>query len=216
MLCLYSAAGGSGCSVTATAAAIVSSLTEPTLLVDLGGDAPAILGEGEPSQTPLSRPQPFAEWMTAPHVSPDELRRAERTITPTLQLLSAARPLDPLDPERAELLAAELAADSRQVIVDMGQRSDLGALTERAARNVLVTRACYVALRRAQRGVRPDGIILLRETARALNASDVGLCLQSEVIAELSVDPRVFRAVDAGVLLRRLPRSLRPLAQVLR
>jgi hypothetical protein len=77
----------------------------------------------------------------------------------------------------------------------------------------LVTRSCYLALRRAlAQGVRPDGIILLAEPERSLGAADVVDILGVRVVAEIPVEPRIARSVDAGILGRVRPRSAtRPL-----
>ena len=49
MYLCWSAKGGSGTTVIAAALGLVLSHHRPTLLVDLGGDAPAALGMAEPS-----------------------------------------------------------------------------------------------------------------------------------------------------------------------
>ena len=63
---------------------------------------------------------------------------------------------------------------------------------------------------------RPTGVILLTEPGRALRRSDIETALNLPVAAELTIDPAVARAVDAGLLTTRLPagaaRSLRSLA----
>ena len=51
-------------------------------------------------------------------------------------------------------------------------------------------------------------MILVSEPGRALGAGDVEDVLGVPVRAEVAVEPSVARAVDAGLLTTRLPRSL--------
>lgn len=78
------------------------------------------------------------------------------------------------------------------------------------AENFLVTRACYLALRRASScSMEPyTGVILIAEPGRALDAHDVAHCLDRPVMATIPFDPAISRAVDAGLLACRLPKSL--------
>jgi hypothetical protein len=79
-----------------------------------------------------------------------------------------------------------------------------------ASRSLLVTRPCYLAIRRALTlAVRPDAVVLVGEPGRAFGRADVEAVLGVPVAAEIPHDPAVARALDAGLLLSRLPRSLR-------
>ena len=72
-----------------------------------------------------------------------------------------------------------------------------------------MTRACYLALRRAaDPPLRPSGVVLVTEPGRALDRTDVEQVVGAPVRAEVAVDPAVARAVDAGLLASRLPRGL--------
>ena len=68
-----------------------------------------------------------------------------------------------------------------------------------------------------QASLRPSGVVLVTEAGRALQARDVAGVLGVPVVAEVAVEAAVARAVDAGLLAARLPRSLgrgvRPLVQ---
>lgn len=78
-----------------------------------------------------------------------------------------------------------------------------------ADRSLLVTRACYLALRRAVSApIRPTGVVLVAEPGRALRATDVEAAVGAPVVATVAVDPAVARAVDAGLLTARLPRLM--------
>ena len=102
----------------------------------------------------------------------------------------------------------DLAGDYDIVIIDAGQhRLNLGTTT-------LVTRACYLALRRALAvSVAPDSAVLVQEPGRALNRSDVAAVLGIENIVVIPADAAVGRIVDAGLLASRLPAALTELRE---
>jgi len=79
-------------------------------------------------------------------------------------------------------------------------------------------RSCYLALRRAV-GVGEHlatAAVLVREPGRSISGREVERVLGVPVVAEVPYDPAIARAVDAGLLLARLPASLaRPLGSVL-
>jgi hypothetical protein len=76
-------------------------------------------------------------------------------------------------------------------------------------RSVLVVRNCYLALRRAvQHPLRPDAVVLVTEPGRALDVHDIETVLTDAPVTTVRIDPAVARAVDAGLLAARLPRSL--------
>lgn len=117
--------------------------------------------------------------------------------------------------ERGDLLAGLLAADARPIVADCGtpfsNGADPAALTLAASASVslLVLRPCFLALRRAAAApLRPSGAVLVTEPGRALGRRDVEDVLGCPVRAEVAWDPVVARAVDAGLLASRLPRTL--------
>lgn len=203
----WSAKGGSGTTVVAVSLALVLARHRPdgVLFVDTRGDAPAVLGVPEPDGPGL------ADWLAAgSEVPADGLARIQHGIAPGLALI--ARGDGPLDrPDRAEVLAAVLAADRRAVVVDCG-RLDLEVTRVLAASSVhslLVTRPCYLALRRAVVSpLQPSALVVVDEPGRALSAADVEEVLGVPVVARVPYDPAVARAVDAGLLASRLPRGL--------
>ena len=78
-----------------------------------------------------------------------------------------------------------------------------------AQESLLVLRPCYLALRRALAApVRPSGVVLVSESGRALGRRDVEDVLGVPVRAEVAIEEAVARAVDAGLLGRRVPRPL--------
>lgn len=206
LFCFWSAKGGSGTSVVAAATALVLARgVSGVVLVDLDGDQPAVLGIPEPEGPGVG------EWLAAgDEVEADALGRLEVEVHPGLRLLPrGAAP--PAGDERAEVLAAALAADGRPVVVDAGTAPTGPALAVAAgaSHSLLVTRPCYLALRRALGApLQPSGVVLLAEAHRALARADVEEVLGVGIWAELPVDPSVARAVDAGLLAGRLPRGL--------
>jgi hypothetical protein len=180
------------------------------LLVDLAGDAAAVLGMPEPTGPGV------AEWLdVGAEVPADGLARLEHPLLPELSLVP--RGSGPLhDTGRAEVLAAVLAAEARAVVVDCGRvdctdRDEVArVLASSATHSFLVIRPCYLALRRAAAAsLRPSGVVVVDGHDRALSPSDVEDVLGVPVVAVVDHDPAVGRAVDAGVLGTRLPASLR-------
>ncbi len=207
MLVFYAAKGGVGCSVTAAGAALASADHRPTLLVDLGGDQAHILGV-EPAPGPG-----LATWLAADGPDPDLLRRLEQPIVAGLDLVALVGPAPEIDDDRWALLAAVLAAEERTVIVDLGTMR-ASRLLRLATTTVLVTSACYVALRAADSTSQPDRVVLVAEAGRALTADDVERAIGAPVACRVRWDPAIARAVDAGVLTQRRPKALRELGRL--
>jgi hypothetical protein len=64
-------------------------------------------------------------------------------------------------------------------------------------------------MRRAQAlGIRPSGVVLVREHGRSIDRFAVADLVGAPVIAQIDHDPAIARAVDAGKLVRRTPRPL--------
>jgi len=204
MFLCWSAKGGSGTTVVAAALALVLSQCHPAVLIDLGGDSPAVLGIAEP-------PGPgIAEWFASPTADGAALGRLAVQANDSMQLIARGSALLPApnDPQWSRLVTA-LAAIDATVVIDAGTGAPPTALATAATHSLLVTRPCYLALRRAvATGLHPTGIVLILEPGRALTARDVERSLSAPVVAELQYDPAVARAVDAGLLASRLPRSL--------
>lgn len=221
LISCWSVKGGVGTTVVATclALALARRAAPPgALLVDLGGDVPHALGLAEPVGPGL------VEWMGAgPHVPPDALARLSTEAGAGLHVLH--RGTGTLGEERADVLASLLAADPRAVVVDAGRldaegRLDGGCgrvLAAASPRSLLVVRPCQLALFRARHlPVAPTGVVVVREPARALTVADVERVVGVPVVAELAVDPAVARAVDAGLLAARLPRSFAAAVEAIR
>jgi hypothetical protein len=195
----WAAKGGSGTTVVAATLALAS----PTnaLLIDLDGELPAVLGLPEPAG------QGIADWL-ASDAPPDAVADLAVAVNRTTQLVPrGALSVDRASPRWSEL-GAWLADRPYAVVVDAASGDPPNPLGG-VGRTLLVTRACYLALRRAVATPwRPDGVVLVAEPGRALRGPDIERAIGVPVVATVSHDPVIARAVDAGLLAARLPRLL--------
>ena len=221
LISMWSLKGGQGTSVAAAMAAVRAAQdhTRRVRLVDLGRDQPAIFGTAVASESWLCR------W-TQSGLGADALDRALVELAPNLSLLP--RGDGPLNPQRAGELVEWLKADNTTTIVDVGtlhrdlEEGFAGSIHHRiiaaSDQSILVTRACYLALRRTVNPpVRPTGVVLVAEEGHVLTARDCEGLIGTPVVAAVAVDPDTARAVDAGMLRTRVPkqalRSLDALAE---
>ena len=206
LVACWSSKGGAGTTVVAAALAVLLARrsSRGAVIADLAGDVPAVLGMPDPDGPGL------AEWLASGADAPaDALGRLERPAGDRLRVLPRGQ--GALDGARADVLAALLVADDRAVVADCGTGPVDAALVlaAGATRSVLVTRPCFLSLRRTLAvPLRPSEVVLLTEPGRVLTRADVEDCAGAPVVAEVSVDPQVARAVDAGLLATRLPRGL--------
>ncbi len=210
----WSTKGGTGTTVVAAALALLlARATGSALAADLAGDLPVALGLPPTADRPG-----LAEWLAAaPDVPADALARMEDDVGGGLALVRRGPgPLGHGPP--AALLAGMLAAEERPVVVDCGRLAAVGAgspddvrveLAGAADRSLLVVRPCFLAVRGAAAApVRATGLVLVCEEGRVLDAADVEHALGLPVVARVRVTDAIARAVDAGLLATRLPRSL--------
>jgi Mrp family chromosome partitioning ATPase len=204
LVACWSVKGGVGTTVVAASLALLLARRRPgAVLADLAGDAPAVLGLPEPDTPGL------AGWLAAGDAVPaDGLARLEVEASPSLGLLP--RGPGPLVPDRAAVLASLLDRGVRPVVVDCGTAERVAAaVVGGAQRSILVIRPCYLALRRAMASpLRPSEVVVVREPGRALSSQDIESAVGAPVRVEIEADPAVARAVDAGLMAGRLPRSL--------
>ena len=212
----WAAKGGSGTTVVSCALALLTAAaSEPsgqptgqaagqaTWLIDLAGDVPAAMGLPEPASSGVH------EWVLSPTAAPQALESFGVPAADGLVLIPRGATTASGDLARWADLGQYLATGPKHVIVDAGSCAPPPALVAAAQQRLLVTRACYLALRRAAASpLVPTGIVVVHEPGRALRAQDVAYATQAPVAAELSLDPAVARAVDAGLLAARLPRTL--------
>ncbi len=204
----WSPKGGSGTTVVASTIALRHQ--GPHTLVDLAGDLPAVLG--------LDDGDRGIRDALADDINSTELHRLATPISEQHSLIRRGNAVA-VPPQGWHECALHFARTGSYTI-DAGtvtSPDDIPMpLLQYADQRLIVLRPCYLALRRARltSHFNPDGIILIDEPGRALSAHDVANCLDTPVIAQIPYDPRVARAVDAGLLSVRPPRSLDPLSRL--
>lgn len=186
-----SAKGGQGCTTIAAVLAVLAAQSnQPTLLLDTRGDAAPTLGVSDPAPAGT-----FADAIA-------------NAVEPCRHLRVATIAGDQIDSDATSELE-RLTAAGHRVIVDTGTDHDvLHRFDPLRPQRLLVTRPCYLALRRAI-GVPfvPDHVVLISEHQRCLTERDVSLALALPVTS-VPYDPAIARAIDAGLLATRLPRCL--------
>jgi hypothetical protein len=210
----WAAKGGSGTTV------VTSTLTlDPSrrsLLVDLAGEVPLVLGLPEPDRPGV------VDWLIGDGPA-SQLADLTVDISDTAALLPRAaghdrtagpQQLDDIDPQRWRQLADWLEQwqqrNEGQVWIDAGTGTPPAQLVELIADRWLVTRQCYLALQRAaESAVRPTGVVLIVEPGRSLRAQEVERSANAPIVARVSHDPKMARAVDAGLIRNRPPLTIR-------
>ncbi|MEP7201087.1 MAG: hypothetical protein ABI894_00660 [Ilumatobacteraceae bacterium] len=200
MILCWSAKGGSGTTVVACALTLGHARSEHATLVDLSGDCATALGLDEPVGPGV------LDWLASPSAGAVELSRLAVPVRDDVRLIPRGTPTAPDDQwSRLPIALAGLP----NVVIDAGTGCPPLELHEAAQHSLLVIRPCFIAIRRAQHlHIRPTGIVLVDEPGRALTSGDLEHALGVPVVAEVRLDPAVARAVDAGLLIARLPRSL--------
>jgi len=200
----WAAKGGNGATVVSCALAVLAAREHGgSLLVDLGGDAPAALGMTEQVVPGVH------DWVTSSTAPSGALSAIAIATAANVRVIPSGRSTAPADHPRWGELGRLLAASDEPVFVDActpGPPLDLAVVADR---RLLVIRPCYLALRRAVAAAQSlTGVVIVNEPGRALRSADVVAALQVPVVAEISCDPAIWRAVDSGLLLTRLPKAL--------
>ena len=191
--------GGSGTSVVAALLALHPK--RDTVLVDLDGDGPAVLGLAPPAGQGLS------DWFES-----DAPAAAVSTLAVDVDRTTrlVARGTAVLDPTSSRWRGSprgwrrRTRSTSSSTPASATPPASAPTTPRRAA--LLVIRPCFLALARAvAAGWRADGVVLLHEPWRSLGPDDVERALDVPVVARLEHDPAIARAVDAGLAVARLP-----------
>ena len=205
----WAAKGGSG--TTVVAATLALRAPHPSLLVDLDGELPSVLGVAEPDRPGV------ADWI-ASAAPPDHLADLTVPLDGTTELLPlrlGRRRDEGETVERDDRLSDLVAWSSNwelenegTVVIDAGT-GPLPAGLQTTERQLLVTRNCYLSVNRAA-GLEPPptGIVLIKEPGRSLGEPEIEHAVGAPVVATLNWDTDVGRAVDAGLLAGRIPRSV--------
>ena len=197
----WSVKGGSGTTVFASALAVtLAERQNATTIIDLCGDVPAVLGIAEPPGRGVR------DWLASHDRDETHLDTLAVTAAANLRLIPAGMQHS-FDAAALEDLMH--ACRGRSVVVDFGMLQPPESLRKLAAAEYLVSRPCYLSLRRAARlADRPRAVVLLNEPGRALTRRDVQSVVGAPVIAEIAVTDGIARCVDAGLLATRLPKTL--------
>jgi hypothetical protein len=207
--------GGVGVSVVAAAMATGLSKDRPVTLIDFCGDQLDIFGLDAVATSGVW------DWLHATDdVGVEALSNLEVELRPGLTILPAGSRsrAQPVSPQRCRALVGAVQ-DGRVVLGDLGVLdpdpfSPASLLAASSDRTTLVLRACYLALRRARHlPVVADDVVEVVEGGRALSTLDIEAVVGRAVTTRLAVDPRVARAIDAGLLPGRLPGPLRRLVR---
>ncbi len=195
--------GGSGTTVFASALALASAQAGAVVLVDLAGDLPAALGINEPPSPGIN------DWICTPTADAASLAALALSVSDSLRVIPRGRTTAERGNPRWADAARALGALPDIVIIDGGAQPPPPPLFEAAEHRLLATQACYLSLRRVSLSdSKPTGVMLFRQPGRVLRPADIERAVLAPVVCELDYDPTVARAVDAGLLAARLPRSL--------
>ena len=206
MFAIFSVKGGSGTSVVAASISQLLARHTATVLIDLAGDLPTILGRND-GAAPGTH-----DWLNAGDDVPvDSLRRLEIELAPGFSMMTMGGALDPIGGGRGRILACVLAADPRTMVVDCGLATTLVAqeTLRIASHRIVVIRGCYTAIKKlVGTATRPDGIVLIAEPGRALGRKEIEHATGLPVVCEIPFDAAISRTVDAGLLACRTPSQL--------
>ncbi len=208
-IAVWSVKGGVGVTSVAAMLAIAQvERAEPTVLVDLCGDLPALLGGNDLDEVDAA--PGITDWCATPEPAAAALARIELPVRTDLTIVP--RGAGSLSGDAAPLLEA-LGVSQRRVIVDcgvVGKRQDFcRQFVVGAPVSLLVVRECFLNLRAAQvSSFTPTAVVVVKEPGRHLGRADVEAVTGAPVVAQIAVDVSIARSLDAGLATARLPRSL--------
>ena len=200
-----SSKGGNCTTVTATAFSLVAaSRGLSTVLVDLCGDIPSVIGIPEPSTPGVN------DWLAENStLDAESLVTLGTPVGPGLVVVHRGARFVQGQP-RWSKLAEAIATLPRNIVIDSGTGYLPDELRNSGSTISMVVKPCYLSLRRATQLSRPSNVIVIREEGRALTVKDVGHVLGVPIAAEIPYEPAISRAVDAGLLMSRAEQLLGP------
>ena len=194
---IYSHKGGQGVTtIAATLARLTANAGHRTLIIDTGTDQAAIHGLTTDKWAALG------DYLTTTTVTLDDITT---NIGDRLDLIEAGDAPITFDTHTYGRITSGLGHYDT-VIIDTIPAAH--TWSRHADARVLVTRPCYLALRHATGQRRPDHVVVITEPGRALDTGDIEAVTGTPVSAIVGHDPHIARAVDAGTLSTRIPRSL--------
>jgi Mrp family chromosome partitioning ATPase len=206
MIVCWSVKGGSGTTVVSAALAFALSNKHASnvRIIDLAGDMPAAIGMTQPTGPGI------AEWLADDEADFNVLDNLVVPVTARIGVIPRGNQrVHNTAPHRLSALGQAVALSATRTVVDAGSGDCMTPLAQHASMSILVIRPCYLALRRASvLDHTPHAVVLVSEPGRVLGKADVESVVGAPVIAEISLDPAVARAVDAGLLAGRIPTLL--------
>jgi len=192
--------GGSGSTVFAAALALeLAGRGKNTTIIDFGGDVPSVLGLAEPAGRGVR------DWLADQGRQADELHGLGFHASKHLRVIPAGSGSS-FDGDALHTMCALLDHNS---VVDFGTLRPPDSVRKDVSNDWLVIRPCYLALRRASRLTDPPkGVVVIKESWRALTSRDIQAVVGAPVVAEITVCDTVARSVDAGLLATKLPKRL--------
>lgn len=200
MLLCWSAKGGSGTTVVATALALGLSSTAPTTLVDLSGDLAAVLAAP-------AGPGVF-DWMGSSVSTASSLAALRSEIVEGVGLIPAGERPVAIDDAAWRRLAAAL---DEHTVIDAGIGPPPVALAQRATASLLVIRPCYLALRKAidmAGDTPPTGVIVIDDVNGTYRAAEIARVVGAPLVARVSIDPAIPRCIASGTARHRFPAQI--------
>ena len=195
--------GGNCTTVTAAAHALLSAQRgNVTLLIDLCGDVPSVLGMIEPDTPGIN------DWLSESNVSDAEsMVRLGTPHTDGLVVLHRGHRFVDGEP-RWTALAEAIKTIPHTVHIDAGTGFVPDEFLDALDTVSMVTRPCYLSLKKATRMRKPTNVCVIREEGRALTVGDVGNVIGAPVAAVIPYEAAISRAVDAGLLASRAEQLL--------
>lgn len=195
--------GGNCTTVTASAHALLSAQRgTTTLLIDLCGDVPSVVGMIEPDTAGIN------DWLTESNTSDAEsMVRLGTPYTDGLVVLHRGNRFVDGAP-RWSALADAIKEIPHTVYIDAGTGFIPDEFLDALDTVTMVTRPCYLSLKKATRMRKPTNVCVIREDGRALTVGDVGNVVGAPIAAVIPYEPAISRAVDAGLLASRAEQLL--------
>jgi cellulose biosynthesis protein BcsQ len=212
MIVCWSTKGGSGTTVVSIGLGLaMARQTGNTAIADLCGDVATALAADIDETRPGLR-----QWLASPATVPyDGLRRLTVEVMDGLELMPPGPPATGSADAIGQSERLALAFEGANLVVDAGMQDrtpEARALIEVATTSLLVVRPCFLAIKAASKCTqRADGLVLIDEPGRALDAADIEDALGIPIAATLRWDSNVARRVDAGRLKGRPIKGLKPL-----
>lgn len=191
---------GGNCTTVTTAAFALTSAARGvnTVLFDLCGDIPAVLGMMEPSAPGIN------DWLGEHNESDAEsLVKMGTPLMNGLVVVHRGSRFVEGQP-RWQQLAEAIRTLPHTAIIDAGITFVPEEVRSAVTTITMVTRPCYLSLRRATHLPKPHNVVVIKEESRALTVNDVSHVLGVPKFAEIPYSPSISRAVDAGLLTSRV------------